>query len=243
MKLSSWKRHLAEVREARARVLDLVDHVARARVADALVLRVVGDELRVAAVRAVKRAADRPQRRVAEAVVEQVVARRSSARSPGRGGRSSRCSAPYCGNGSDSISCTRHERQEVVLDDLLAAVAVGGLNQKFLTCGVVAALDRGTGAAPRRRTRPRRCRSRRRRPRIASSGWMIGWMPPQTMYVDGLSSRSALDDAARELRVAGHRREADQVGVLRGPARSRRPARRASGPCRPSRGPRPSTLR
>ena len=61
------------MRDACARGLDLVDDVARAWVADALVLRIVGDELRVAAVRAVERAPDRPPGLFAFAFVLDVV--------------------------------------------------------------------------------------------------------------------------------------------------------------------------
>ena len=66
-----------------------------------------------------------------------------------------------------------------------------GLNQKFLTVGVVAALLEALGSSSKANS-PSPVQTASTPPRIASSGWMIGWMPPQTMYVEGLSSRSRL---------------------------------------------------
>ena len=200
------------MREARAGVLDLVDHVARARVADALVLGVVGDELRVAAVRAVKRAADRPQRRVAEAVVEQVVL----------DGRLHEALA-----GEVDLLVRRavlrerqrlhllhgHQRQEVVLDDLLTAVAVGRLEPEVLRVRDVAALLEalqqllegelalaGADAVDVAEDR------------VLGLDDRVDAAPDDVRR--GVELAQALDDAVREVGVAGHRGEADEVGAL-----------------------------
>src|SRR5438105_11649325 len=55
------------------RLLDLADHVARTRMAELLVIRVVRNENGVAAERAMQRTADRPDRLVGETVVLQII--------------------------------------------------------------------------------------------------------------------------------------------------------------------------
>ena len=204
--------HLRQVREARAGVLDLVDHVARARVADALVLRVVGDELRVAAVRAVKRAADRPQRRVAEAVVEQVVLDgRLHEALPGQ--VDLLVVDAVLRERQRLHLLHRHQRQEVVLDDLLAAVAVGRLEPEVLRLRDVAALLEGLQELLEGE--------------LALAGAdgvdvaedrVLGLDDRVDAAPDHVRRRVELahapDDAVREVGVAGHRGEADQVGVL-----------------------------
>ena len=65
-----------EMRMERARTPHLADDVADAGVTDFAIVRVVGDEDRVAAIRAVQRAADGPDRRIGEAVVREVIGAR-----------------------------------------------------------------------------------------------------------------------------------------------------------------------
>ncbi len=200
------ERDVAEVREARARGLDLVDDVARARVADALVLRVVGDELRVAAVRAVKRAADRPQRRVAEAVVLDVVA---GAHRPEAVARLvDRLAVAVLRERQRLHLLDAHQRQEVVLDH----AAVGLLEPEVLHAGVVAALlqelmqllERELALAGADRVDVREDRVLRLDDRVD---------PAPDDERRGVKLLDARDQPARQLGVAGHRGEPDDVGL------------------------------
>ena len=66
-----------------------------------------------------------------------------------------------------------------------------GLNQKFFV-SVTSRPSLSFCSSSSKANSPSPVQTASTSPRIASSGWMIGWMPPQMMYVDGLSSRTRL---------------------------------------------------
>ena len=200
------KGDVAEVREALAGRLDLVDDVACARVADALVGRVVGDELRVAAVGAVKRAADRPQRRVAEAVVVDVVL--GVHRLEADAGLVDDLALAVLRERQRLHHLRRHERQEVVLLDL----AVGRLEPEVLDVRRVAALDQQLAQLLEGELALARAdRIDVGEDRVLGLDDRVDPAPDhERRRIELLDPR---DQLAGQVGVAGHRREADDVGV------------------------------
>ena len=168
-----------------------------------------------AAVRAVERAADRPQRRVAPAVVEQVVlhahlhealARQVDLLAVGAVLRK-RQRLHLVG---------RHQRQEVVLDELVAAavarpVAVG-LEPEVLRVRVVAVLlERGEELLEGELALAGADRVDVGEDRVLG---LDDRMDPAPDHVDRrVELAHPLDDAPRQVGVARHRGEADQVAV------------------------------
>ncbi len=197
---------LADVGKALPGRLDLVDQVAGAGVADLLVVDVVGDELGVAAEAAVERAADRPQRLVAEPVVVQVVGKPDGAEALAPGVDPLALAVLGEGERLHLFGC--HQRQKVVADLVVVALlepevaqvaVVGALLQP-----VVQLLEGELALA-------------------GADGVDIGG--DGVLGVDdrvdaapedeggGIQLPQPADDLAGELGVAGHRGEADQIGA------------------------------
>ena len=205
MKLSSWKLTWLTWGNRFADLLDLVDHVAGAGMADLLVQRVVGDELGVAA----------------EAC-------------SGTGSRSTTGWSSRDRRWPGSRPCLMGTKPAVLVDALPGAAVLREGERLHLVLGhegaepvandLLALLEPDVATPVWSRpslsrpysswkaNSPSPVQMASTSVRMASSGWMIGWMPPQRMNVSGRAGAAA-HHLAGEVGVARHRREADQVAA------------------------------
>ena len=208
-----------QIRMDLQRRLHLADDVVDAAVPDLAVVGVVGDEDGVAAVRAVQRAADRPDRGIGEAVVVEVVAARDRAKAFLRLVNPFRAAVLRIGHRSQLRR--RHQRPERIAFDLAARAILepeaAGLREVAAVLEVMQPLGERELAL---------ARTDRVHIRLDGILGIDDRMDPAPHRVRlRIQLAHARGQLFGEVGVAGHRGEGDDVGVSPAHARSHRPRR------------------